>query len=159
MVKAHPRHHHRHGRHPAAPDGHNQASHAAYTNLYGNNMHPREWNSMHIEHTDAINYGRMSAIDRAIRTAGQHKPVGPVLKKHVIRTNVFPTGKDHAGANWHQFYRKYMFSQPETKYDRALSLDTVLRSSAFINRDPPRLEPTVTRLADPDDGQSADYPK
>ena len=122
-------------------------------------MHPREWNSLNIEHTDAINYGRMSAIDRAIVTVGQKRPVGPVLKDNPIPMMTFkeePAGPD---ANWPAFYRKYLVSQAETKYDRALSIDTKKRSSAYTNRTPRALAPSTRTLHRPAAGTATTYTK
>jgi len=139
--------------------GHNQASFQWYTNLYGTNMHPREWNSINIEHADGINYGKMSAIDRAIVSVGKKVPVGPLLKDNPIPTMVFDSKPAGPTANWPAFYRKYLLSQAETKYDTARSLDTKKRSNNYINTTPRARAPTTATLHRPSAGLSTTYPK
>ena len=154
--------HHRYGAHAGlAGDGHNQASHQWYTNLYGDNLHPREWNSLNIEHTDLMNYGRLSAIDRCIRTAGQRMPVGPAMRSNPVSKMVFgrKAAVNKVDADWHQFYHKYMLSQPETKYDTALSLATEVRSSAYLNKYPIKLGPSEQQLAFPTNSRVITNPK
>lgn len=155
------RYHHRRGVPPGGADGHNQASHQWYTSLYGDNMHPREWNSQNIEHTDKINYGRMNAIDRCIMTVGKKVPVAQSLRKAPIPVNAFtkPTQKVNNTPNWDNFYIKYILSQPETKYDTDLSLATGNRSNAFVNPKPQPRGVQLDHLLRPEDGQATTYKK
>jgi len=62
-------------------------------------------------------------------------------------------------ANWGTFYRKYLVSQAETKYDRALSIDTKKRSSAYTNRTPRALAPSTRTLHRPAAGTATTYTK
>lgn len=133
--------------------GHNHASHQWQTTMYGDNMHPRELNSINIAHTDAINYGRLSAIDRCIVTVGKRKPVYPALNQSPIPINYFYKEPKLLNANWGQFYRKYLLSQPECKYDKALSIDTNVRSSNFVNTNALKRYPNTSTLLRPDDGK------
>lgn len=154
-------HYHRRGVNPVGSDGHNQASHQWYTSLYGDNMHPREWNSLNIEHTDKINYGRMNAIDRCIMTVGLKEQVGPNLRKAPIPINAFvkPTRIVNNTADWNNFYIKYILSQPETKYDTDLSLATGNRGALFVNPKPQPRGIQYKHLLRPDDGQATTYKK
>lgn len=141
--------------------GHNQTSHKWHTNLYGTDMHPREWNSGNIEHTDAINYGRMSAIDRALMTLGKKTAVGPALRDNPIPVMSHGTGGSHSNVapDWDGFRRKYVVSEAETKYDIARSLSTFKRSEAYINRTPRHRAPSTAALRDSSEGRLTTYPK
>ncbi len=101
----------------------------------------------------------MSAIDRAIVSVGKKVPVGPLLKDNPIPTKVFDSTPAGPAANWPAFYRKYLLSQAETKYDTARSLDTKKRSNNYINRTPRARAPTTATLHTQSAGLSTSYSK
>ena len=137
--------------------GHNAASHLWFTNLFGDNMHSREYNSLNIAHVDAINYGRLSAIDRAIMTAGKHQPVAAAMTKSPVPAKVYVRTPTTHTADWGKFYTKYILSQAESKYDKTLSLSTEDRSNSLMSRDVHKLNPTKSTLLYPQDGQAIRY--
>lgn len=90
--------------------GHNATSHHLGLNVYGDNLHPINWNSARVRHVDKINHGQLNALERlsAVRRGITPANIARDAPIRHIHKPVAQQGQDHE--RWREFHRKYMIS-------------------------------------------------